>query len=76
MTTMTTTKLTDIIARAEREGWTRLYLGNTRIGDAGAKALAAATGLGGLEWLDLGGNEIGDEGEAALRERWGGIVRL
>jgi len=45
MTTMTTTKLTDIIARAEREGWTRLYLGNTRIGDAGAAALAEATGL-------------------------------
>jgi hypothetical protein len=45
----------------------RLWLTNTAISDAGLVALAPALRrLPALEWLDLGGNSLGDEGLAAL----------
>ncbi len=53
---MTTTKLLDIIARAEREGWTELSLGRNDIGDAGAAAEAERAAQNRRDdWSDYGG---------------------
>ena len=53
---------------------TALSLGNNKISDRGAKALAAAFAEGAmpkLERLALSGNKIGDEGAVALAEAVG-----
>lgn len=54
----------------------RLHLSFSSIGDAGARALAKADHLSGLECLDLTGNEIGGVAAHALRAKFGDRVRL
>lgn len=52
----------------------RLNLHANRIGDAGAQALLTSTGLPRLTTLLLSGNEIGEDMQRALRERFGSGV--
>jgi hypothetical protein len=55
----------------------RLFLAANHVGDAGARALAESPHLTGLDLLDLTGNLlIGPRGRQALRERFGGRLRL
>ena len=54
----------------------RLDLTGNALGDAAASLLTAARGLDGLEVLDVSGNRFGVGARAALRERFGGRVRV
>jgi uncharacterized protein (TIGR02996 family) len=66
--------LTDADCRLVSLRW--LHLAYCSIDDGGARALARAPHLAGLERLDLAGNGIGRSGKLALRARFGERVRF
>jgi uncharacterized protein (TIGR02996 family) len=53
----------------------RLHVAHAMLGDDGARALAAAPHLAGLERLDAGGNDFTPAGRRALKVRFGERVR-
>jgi uncharacterized protein (TIGR02996 family) len=65
------------LAQCERLAGLRLLdLSGNNIGPAGAKALAGSPHLGNLTALNLADNPWGAGGEAALKDRFGDVVRL
>jgi uncharacterized protein (TIGR02996 family) len=67
-----------LAASRRLSGLKALHLGWNRIGPAGALALATSTVLGGLKELTIidYDHRMGEEGEAALRRRYGDRVEL
>jgi hypothetical protein len=53
-----------------------LDLSANAIGDAGAKALSSASGLRALRSLEIFGNDFGAAGASALKQRFGGALKL
>jgi uncharacterized protein (TIGR02996 family) len=67
----------ELLAASRRaRNLTQLNLLGCGITDAGARSLAASPHLGGLTYLCVFRNDLGPEGQAALRERFGGPVVL
>jgi uncharacterized protein (TIGR02996 family) len=65
-TTLTADDLQALANCSDLNGVTRLMLGRCRLGDAGARVLAGAPWLAGIEETYLSGNDFGPKGAAAL----------